>query len=826
MPNTLIPALLACAAVGILACAVVLSGSAARGDELVQAQQGGAASLAKMQREVQEQLVEAAKRRAKASEHRAQAVELQAKAEEDSERAVLLHEQADLAHSEAVLRHAKDSLAEGRLQVKKLTEKATGLDAAAAKDTAKADQDKEEILELEDEAGKASEKASAEEDKIQLVNAASFKVAKKLPSLMKTAEEDEAQAGELKAEAAKHMKESADKSERAKKLDELARDKEGQAHAMRERLMAVLEDKARQLDAKQMLAAHSEASAKEGAKKAAAEAEMLAESAEKQAHMAEAAEALTSQELPSERDAQSLLGDQHDALHSAARGKRDMQPVHREALEERKRRNLEDAGKHAAALRAMRARVASGDGEVVEDEDGGQAPGGVEDEDGHLQLAGPRSRLDEDGHFSHREEAFKAALADAYKSGYTQELSQKDGQGEGEERTGTRAGLSVKKPARLEMLGDVPSSMEMLSKGPGETVSLDREQSEGGNKGVLSMLWEDGSSLGSETRRLEQHTRRLRHRYSSRSGSSDARVPAVAGLYEDGHTSREEQAFSKDMGSYRSALKQERLAALAKAHRATQELAQLPGGRKGRYDARRSRDMRGEEHRVQQVLLGDSHNHWSIPQRHGGEVRVVENEEGHLVLKRGGEEAGGSGEGRADDELSSTRGGRLARLEDELKESNRRDRRLEATTQRLQGEVDELRGRGGRTEVLAEEPARRYEGRLDEGGREREEGPRRGGRGEEEPRRARGRDEHKRHRHGAVAAAAPRRSGSNFSPDATYEKMYAQDPGHVSVAEIKFQHALKSFDRTKDILREGAIQDDQHVRLPELVPAHLPGQGL
>lgn len=74
-------------------------------------------------------------------------------------------------------------------------------------------------------------------------------------------------------------------------------------------------------------------------------------------------------------------------------------------------------------------------------------------------------------------------------------------------------------------------------------------------------------------------------------------------------------------------------------------------------------------------------------------------------------------------------------------------------------------------------------------------------------------------RHKAVAK-------KKFSPDATYEKEYAWDPGHVSVGEIKFQHALKDFDRTKSILREGAMQDDQHLHLPELVPQHLPGQGL
>jgi hypothetical protein len=829
VPRIVVPALLAAAAVGVLCCAVLLSGtySAPGGDavELVGVSDG--AHLAKMQREVQQQLVEAAERRAKASEHRAQAVKLQAKAEDDSEHAVLLHEQAELAHSDAALRAAKSSLAKGRLTVKKLSEKATELDATAAKDTATADKDKEEILVLEDQAGQATEKAEAEDSKIRLVKAASARVAKKLPSLMHTAERDESQASKLKAAASAHMKESAVKSAKAKKLDELARDKEGQAHAMRERLMAVLSQKAKSLEQQQVSAAQEEVDAKDGAAKAAKQAEELAESAEKQAKMAEAAEALSSQELPSERDAQSLLGDQHDALHAAARGKENMSPAHREAIDERRRSNLEDAGRHAASLRAMRSRVSSssgGSGLVGEDNDE-QAPAGVEDEDGHLQLAaGNRGNLEEDGHYSHREEAFKAALANAYRSGYTQELSEGDGSSpdagnqDGEEFNRGRAGLSAKKPARLEMLGDMPKAMEMLSKGDGEEVHLDKEEGAGSGKGpMFSMLWDDGSSLGDETRRLESHTRRLRRRYGS-SGSSGSRVPAVSNLYEDGHTSREEQQFAKQMGSYRSALKQERLAALAKAQRDTQKLSQLPGDDTRRYEERRRRDMRGDQHRVQQVMLGDSHDHWDIPSRHGGELSVHQDEEGHLVLSRR-DDGGDGGERYGDDELSSTRGGRLSRIEEELRASNRRDRELEDRTERLQGEVDALRGRGGRTTDLSEEP-RGDDERFRRERRERGEGegPRRGGEERESRGRGRGR--------GRVPEHRDARSGRNFSPDSTYEKEYAKDPGHVSVAEIKFQHALKSFDRTKDILREGAIQDDQHVRLPELVPSHLPGQGL
>ncbi len=85
--------------------------------------------------------------------------------------------------------------------------------------------------------------------------------------------------------------------------------------------------------------------------------------------------------------------------------------------------------------------------------------------------------------------------------------------------------------------------------------------------------------------------------------------------------------------------------------------------------------------------------------------------------------------------------------------------------------------------------------------------------------------------HGAPPAhgAAARGEGgdaANFKPDATYEKEYARDPGHVSVGEIKFQHALKQFDHTKAILRAGAQADSARFRLPQLIPSHLPGQGL
>jgi hypothetical protein len=855
IPRSVFPALLAAAALGLLACALVVGSGFGREDMTTELA-SSSDKLAEMQREVQKQLVEAAKRRASAAEHKAQAVQLQVKAQEDSERAVLLHKQADLAHREAQLKNAVDALAKARLQVKSLKEKASELDATADKDRALADKAKEQILELEDKAGTYSEKAGEEADKIAVVQTAEAKTASRLPKLLASAKLAEKKAQELKADAAAHMRDSQAKSSRAEQLDEIAREKEQQARMMRQRLMAVLEQKAQTLEAQQHQAAVEEESAQDAARKAAAQAEALAGNAEEQASLARAAETLASQQLPEERAAQELVGsakpsdgaDKHALLHAAAQAKRaseaakqsdsaeqqelsqeDM-PEDRKVLEARRAANLKDAGAHAAALRAMRARVASDGGE---NED---AATGIEDEDGHLQLKAAHNplKLAEDGHYSQREEAFKKALAAAYRKGYTEELSQEDDgsdneDGDTHEDKDTSA-LAPEKPARMQMLGDT----EMLQKGPGETVSLEKDAASSSSKGsAFPMLWEDYGSLGSETRRLEGKTRRLRH-IAPRHGRNNMMGVDLARLYEDGHTSREEQAFQKDMTQYRGALQEERSAALAKAQRATQELAQLPGGRGDDYDSRRREDLRSRMHRVQSIMLSDPHDHWEVPSRHGGKLRVVEDEEGHLVLKhdysddRDGREdrlRERDDDGRArTEELSSVRESRLRRVEDELHDARRRDRRLEARTEKLQDEVEELSSRG-RTQDLSEEDGRRDDRRRDDYSdrrdRERNDDHRR------EARRGPHRDgERREERRGRDGHAAVKSRDSNFNPDSTYEEEYARDPGHVSVAEIKFQHALKSFDHTKSILREGAIQDMAHLRLPQLVPAHLPGQGL
>lgn len=109
-----------------------------------------------------------------------------------------------------------------------------------------------------------------------------------------------------------------------------------------------------------------------------------------------------------------------------------------------------------------------------------------------------------------------------------------------------------------------------------------------------------------------------------------------------------------------------------------------------------------------------------------------------------------------------------------------------------------------------------------EGREPREERRRRmqGARGRVQRYHARAHGRHGGHGGGGVQA----KNSGIFHPDNTYNKEYAMDPGHISVGEIKFQHAMKDFDRTKSILREGAQEDKQNFRMPQLVPSNLPGQ--
>ena len=119
--------------------------------------------------------------------------------------------------------------------------------------------------------------------------------------------------------------------------------------------------------------------------------------------------------------------------------------------------------------------------------------------------------------------------------------------------------------------------------------------------------------LGSTTRHLQ---RLAPHRSETQRALTQPTENAA--LMEDGHVSRREDAFRKEMSQYRVALKQQRAADQRKAHLATQELAQLPaqGGAGGgetspRSDARaRGRDWHQDQHKVFGALLHEPQNGW------------------------------------------------------------------------------------------------------------------------------------------------------------------------------------------------------------------------
>jgi len=764
-------------------------------------------TLSQMKNEVQDQLVEAAKRHALAEKHRTQALKLSNVAEEEREKSRLLKAQSLLARRQEKFDKASKEVREARAAMKKNERHSSKLSSDAQEAKAKADADKEKIMELEDKAGNFNEKAMEEADKIKVVEQAESKAAADLPTLLVKAKKDESQATSLKEDAKDRIADSQKKVEAAKKLDQLAEQKEQEAHTIRNKLMSVLEEKAKTLDKKE--------------RDANAEAKLAKEAAQKAAEKA--------QEYADEASKDSLIAQKQTGSHSddneleVVQPEDPMQKLHK--LAESKRRHEKDVNDQVdhKQLHSVRAANLEKAAQETERRKSIQA----ESPEGNKQLK-------EDGHFSKREEAFKKALASAYRAGYV-----------GQHRVAELQASSNVKPARTQMLGeessanseDVPFGtgdprVAMLSKGPGEASQLDKVKSSDKAAPIFSMLWSDPGSLKDVTRDLSGTTKRLRRiaPRSSRDGSM-----STPHLYEDGHESRAEDAFKRDMRKYNHALKEERRAELAKVSRLNQELAELPGGDSGDrrrsdqssdFEERRQRDWRLQAKHARDTMLRETQNHWDSRgkgsltgmQRRGirEEPRVVENEEGHLVFDRRSHSRE-EDRSRHDGSLRSE----VHDLKDDLRFEKRRDRRLEDRTSRLEGEVDELKEelRGGRmtelNQVRAERRPRRESERREERRRDEDERAREEHRREMARRRVRG--YHQR-------SAAKKQT--NFSPDAVYEKEYAWDPGHVSRGEIKFQHALKNFDHTKAILRQGAMQDMQHMHLPELVPAHLPGQGL
>ena len=855
----------AAAATGLLLCAL-LAGQTVRtpGDELAAA--GGGDSLAAMQDEVQLQLVKAAKRHAAAEKHKVESVQFANSAQREREQAALLKKRAVLAKNEAELQHAADEVHQAHATVEKLRSDAQTLMGTVKADHIKADKDREIVMELEDKAGALSQKASEEQDTMKLVEAKQSQAAAALPKLLKDAEGEEVEAAEMKAQAQKRMADSERKAAAAKRLDAIAQQKEHDAHVMRSKLVGILQKKSEILEREEKQAAMADSLAKKAAQAAEEKAQKFAAEAAEKAQLAKSAakttdEATTSERPEAKQPAPVKAQEPESAADKADDKARDEEMAKLEA-EARAADAADDSDAAVATLNreevADRARQTT-TLHVVAPRD--PHAGAAQEHASHavvqatrasnLQRAGleaarraaatparqqqladlRQSAMMEDGHYSEREEAFKRALAAAYRAGY-----------QGAERHAELSAETSVKPARFQMLGDTTTGgsnslftaqpNELLSVGAGSSVQLEEEGS-GDNPAkapLFSMLWTDPGSLKADTEDLEETTTR-EHRFAPDEAHSPRAMPEMATLYETGHTSRAESSFKADMGKYRKALKEERQAHEDKVKRLDEELAELPAA--GRHTSDWKQDREG----VFSTMLRQPQSQWNT---HGENTyshtqkqallalpTVHQDEEGHLVFSRRRharmqllhEYAGRrvrlhEGRGRREDSQRSDHADTVLRVKEELARERRRDRRLEDVTQRLQGEIDELReerGGGARTEDLAQMRHDREERSRGEG-----EGDRR--------RRIEGARGRIRHYHERAHSGGG--GQKDFHPDATYNQEYAQDPGHVSVGEIKFQHALKDFDRTKSILREGAMKDQEDFHMPQLVPSHLPGQGL
>jgi len=851
-------------AAGLLLCALVLGSQPVSAPTNELASSGGD-TLASMQGQVQRQLVEAAKRHAMAEKHKTESVKLTNAAQEEREQAALLKKRAVLAKSEAEFQHASDEVKKAHSKVRELRGESQELLVTVKRDQSKADGDKEQVMELEDKAGALSEKASEEQDKIQLVESKQNKAAKALPKLLQDAEQEEVEASEMKVQARKRMADSQRKAAAAKRLDALAQDKEHEAHVMRNKLMGILEQKTKILQHKENDAALANDLAKKAARVAASRAQKFAAEAAEKAQLAkaqasQAPEPSAQANAPPPHHRKATIASEEtfeQKLHvNADKSSIEVKKAHAQALHlvaprDPKQANLDATHQsraqvqqvrannlQRAALEAERRRGGSRRGREQQLADVSQTVDGsevAENEDGRLVMnkrVAVSSAMKEDGHHSEREDAFKRALAAAYRLGY-----------QGQNRQAALSAQTTVKPARMQMLGDATAASsdglftaqpaELLSAGAASTVQLEKDSA---NKAPLfSMLWTDPGSLKADTQSLMGTTSRL-HRDAPNSGVGASLVPELDTPFEGGHGSREENAFKKDMGKYRSALKEEREAHEDKVKRLDQELAQLPAAGKN------TGNWKSDREKSFSAMLQQPQNHWNAHGQHTyshtqqsallAMPSVRENEEGHLVFDRRHqarmqelhEYAGRRVHFQSAHGGAGEREDTVRRVREELARERRRDRRLEDVTQHLQGEIDELRqdrGGGARTEDLVQ-IRRQAEEHRREGREPREERRRRmeGARGRVQRYHARAHGGHGGHGGGGSQA----KNSVMFHPDNTYNKEYAMDPGHVSVGEIKFQHAMKDFDRTKSILREGAQEDKENFRMPQLVPSNLPGQ--
>ena len=258
------------------------------------------AQLQKMQAEAARQLVEARRRKYKALLHRIAAIKLAEAAEEDKTKAALLKRKSALATKDAALSKSEKAVQDTKDAIARLHKKQKTLAKKHDQDAAKADKAKENVMDLESKAGTLQEKAQEEASKIASVKKAAATEQVSIPHLLRSARENEESATHLKADAHARMDDSRRKTEEAYRLDRVAEEKEREAKMIRGRLIAILEERTKMLDAKERDAAREKKLASKGAKDAAAEAQKLAAEAASKAKVAleagRSAEALMSSE--------------------------------------------------------------------------------------------------------------------------------------------------------------------------------------------------------------------------------------------------------------------------------------------------------------------------------------------------------------------------------------------------------------------------------------------------------------------------------------------------------------------------------------------------
>ncbi|EKX38112.1 hypothetical protein GUITHDRAFT_144426 [Guillardia theta CCMP2712] len=281
--------------------------------ELQSSSVGSDSSMQDMQKEAERQLVDAAKRKMHALSHKVNAVKLSSSAREDQTKAELLKKKAILGRRQEDLDKADKAVQDAQKELKHIKEEEKTSSSTSDNDSAKADKAKEDIMNLESEAGTFNEKAQEEEQKIVLVKAAAAKEAAKIPELFKSARNAEDEADKLKLVARNKMQDSKRKSEEAFRLDKVAEEKEREAHMIRKKLISILEEKTKMLYTKEQDASRQKlflkVYAKKAAKEAAKEAQKLAALAAAKARLAKKAEDQLNRDIGEEREAEATVND-------------------------------------------------------------------------------------------------------------------------------------------------------------------------------------------------------------------------------------------------------------------------------------------------------------------------------------------------------------------------------------------------------------------------------------------------------------------------------------------------------------------------------------